>query len=123
LRKSETLNGDCDDPTNIVINWPYGSLRKLFKVRVEADLAMDGLDGLRAKSGEQKSKKRLSRRGFLGAASGAAVMSGVRSAMELSPFGRLFPSERAPGADKPTGRIVDMHVHFDEKNPDFSTIC
>ncbi len=70
-------------------------------------------------------------------------MSGARSVMELSPFGRLFPSERAPGADKPTGRIVDMHVHFDEKNPqtsppvalstcmcilmrkipDFSTIC
>src|SRR5437016_13538337 len=46
-------------------------------------------------------------------------MSGARSAMELSPFGRLFPSERAPGADKPTGRIVDMHVHFDEKNPGF----
>ncbi|PYU18134.1 MAG: hypothetical protein DMG32_26600, partial [Acidobacteria bacterium] len=39
--------------------------------------------------------KRLSRRGFLGAASGAAVMSGARSVMELSPFGRLFPSERA----------------------------
>src|SRR5258708_3854635 len=46
-------------------------------------------------------------------------MSGARSAMELSPFGRLFPSERAPRADKPTGRIVDMHVHFDEKNPGF----
>ena len=46
-------------------------------------------------------------------------MSGARSVMEVSPFGRLFPSERAPGADKPTGRIVDMHVHFDEKNPEF----
>jgi len=46
-------------------------------------------------------------------------MSGARSVMELSPFGRLFPSERAPGADKPTGRIVDIHVHFDEKNPGF----
>jgi len=46
-------------------------------------------------------------------------MSGARSVMESSPFGRLLPSERAPGADKPAGRIVDMHVHFDEKNPGF----
>src|SRR6266513_2497056 len=31
LRKPETLNGDCDDPTNISYYWPYGSLRKLLK--------------------------------------------------------------------------------------------
>ncbi len=31
LRKPETLNGDCDDPTNQSYYWPYGSLRKLLK--------------------------------------------------------------------------------------------
>ena len=31
LKATETLNGDCDDPTNISYYWPYGSLRKLLK--------------------------------------------------------------------------------------------
>jgi uncharacterized protein len=35
---------------------------------------------------------------------------------ELSPFGDLSPGETA---DKPAGRIIDMHVHFDEKKPAF----
>jgi predicted TIM-barrel fold metal-dependent hydrolase len=59
----------------------------------------------------------LSRRGFLGAASGAALRSSVQRLAELSPLGTLFPAEIT--ADKPTGRIVDMHVHFDEKKPGF----
>jgi len=64
-----------------------------------------------------KIAKQLSRRGFLGTASGAAVTSSVRSLAELSPFRDLSPGETA--ADQSAGRIVDMHVHFDEKKPGF----
>ena len=62
-----------------------------------------------------KIEKRLSRRGFLGTASGAAVTSSARSLVESSPFGPLYPG----AVDQPAGRIVDMHVHFDEKKPGF----
>lgn len=61
--------------------------------------------------------KLLSRRGFLGAAGGAAVTSSARSFAQLSPSGALI-SDRAV-TDKPATRIVDMHVHFDEKKPGF----
>jgi len=46
-----------------------------------------------------------------------AVTSSVRSLAELSPFRDLFPGETA--ADQSADRIVDMHVHFDEKKPGF----
>lgn len=61
---------------------------------------------------------RMSRRGFLRAASGAAT------AIPLSSIGKL-PAENFPweehSATQGTGgdRIVDIHVHFDEKNPSF----
>jgi uncharacterized protein len=64
-----------------------------------------------------KIEKQLSRRGFLSSASGAAVTSSARSLAELYPSADLFSGETAE--DKPAGRIVDMHVHFDEKKPGF----
>ena len=64
-----------------------------------------------------KIEKQLSRREFLGAASGAAVRSSLGSLADLSRFGELAPGVTA--ADKPAGRMIDMHVHFDEKKPGF----
>src|SRR5262245_65127407 len=46
-------------------------------------------------------------------------MSGGPGLAEFSPFRSLSPGDRAAEADKPAGRIVDMHVHFDEKKPGF----
>jgi uncharacterized protein len=66
---------------------------------------------------EAKIEKQLSRREFLSSASGAAVASSARSLAELSTFGDVFPG--ATAADKAPDRIVDMHVHFDEKKPEF----
>jgi len=77
-------------------------------------------DGTAVRCGSQggaKITKQLSRRGFLGAASGATVASSLGSLAELSAFGELSP--RVTAADKPAGRIIDMHVHFDEKKPGF----
>jgi hypothetical protein len=73
---------------------------------------------LRANSGEQNQETIVASR-IPWHCERAAVISGARSVVELSSSGRLFPSERAPGADKPAGHIVDMHVHFDEKTPGF----
>ena len=64
-----------------------------------------------------KIERQLSRREFLGAASSAAVTSSARSLAQLSPLGAAFSDQTA--ADKPASRIVDMHVHFDEKKPGF----
>src|SRR5215475_10158013 len=64
-----------------------------------------------------KIEKQMSRRGFLGAAGKTAVISRARNFAKLSPFASLFPGESA--ADQPAGRMVDMHVHFDEKKPGF----
>jgi uncharacterized protein len=62
---------------------------------------------------------RVSRRKFLGAASAAAVVSGANRLGGVSRFDAFSRSERGPSAEKPRGRIVDMHVHFDEKNPHY----
>src|SRR5262245_6490555 len=72
---------------------------------------------LRRQGEEYKIEKQMSRRGFLGTAGKTAVLSRARSFAKLSPFAGLVPGE--PTADKPAGRIVDMHVHFDEKKPGF----
>jgi len=59
----------------------------------------------------------LSRRKFLAAASAVAVAS---SGALATPSSSAFLSgDLPPATDKPSGRIVDMHVHFDEKNPNF----
>jgi uncharacterized protein len=60
---------------------------------------------------------RISRRMLLGAASTAVV--------SFLPWNRsrqtalATATGRAVASSSPTDRIVDMHVHFDEKNPDF----
>lgn len=58
----------------------------------------------------------FSRRNFLAAAGAAAVASNGAFAASSAP---LFASDLQPAADKPSGRIVDMHVHFEDKNPNF----
>src|SRR6266550_4502833 len=58
----------------------------------------------------------ISRRQFLTAMGTAAAVSASRSAVATTPT----PSEGpAPSSDQAADRIVDMHVHFDEKNPNF----
>ena len=58
----------------------------------------------------------FSRRNFLAAAGAAAIASNGAFAASSAP---LFASDLQPAADKPSGRIVDMHVHFEDKNPNF----
>src|SRR5437773_8368773 len=62
-------------------------------------------------------KDRVSRRKFLGTASAAAVMPQLWASRQAVPFHAFLPEQAAPHA-YPT-RIVDMHVHFDEKKPNF----
>jgi len=60
---------------------------------------------------------RISRRKFLGAASTVAV-----SSLSSSTNGKSTPAtatEQPPEFSPPSDRIVDMHVHFDEKSPTF----
>ena len=59
----------------------------------------------------------VSRRKFLGALGAAAAMPKVfnlSAGIPSSEAGRAQIASR-----KPTDRIVDAHVHFDEKNPNF----
>jgi len=84
---------------------------------------MDGLDGLRP---NQESKKSTNdcHVGDFSALRAGRLHVGSRSVMELSPFGRLFPSERAPGADSPPVALSTCMMHLmRKKSPDFSTIC
>ncbi|PYU65415.1 MAG: hypothetical protein DMG56_03500 [Acidobacteria bacterium] len=62
-------------------------------------------------------KDRVSRRKFLGTASAAAVMPQLWASRQAVPFHAFLPEQAAPHV-YPT-RIVDMHVHFDEKKPNF----
>src|SRR5690349_14176727 len=64
-------------------------------------------------------RHRLSRREFLIAASAAAAVSVFRDALATPPAGVVLPDVLSDASDKGTQRIVDMHVHFDEKNPNF----
>ena len=62
---------------------------------------------------------RFSRREFLIAASTAAAVS-VSPGSLATPRASTIPYERESDAsEKRARRIVDMHVHFDEKNPNF----
>src|SRR5438094_10557029 len=62
-------------------------------------------------------KDRVSRRKFLGTASAAAVMPQLWASRQAVPFHAFLPEQAAPHV-YPT-RLVDMHVHFDEKKPNF----
>ena len=61
---------------------------------------------------------RISRRGFLRAAGGAATAIPLGSIRGPAREGvRLHENSATPASA--TDRIVDMHIHFDEKNPNF----
>jgi hypothetical protein len=59
---------------------------------------------------------RMSRRGFMRAAGGAATIPLASSIAESA--SEEFRSEKQAAASA-GDRIVDVHVHFDEKNPNF----
>ena len=61
-------------------------------------------------------KDRVSRRKFLGTASAAAVMPQIWASRQAVPSHAFLPDQAAPHYP---ARIVDMHVHFDEKKPNF----
>src|SRR5438874_6262646 len=60
---------------------------------------------------------RVSRRKFLGTASAAAALPSTWSFLETLPSHHAVPGEEPPAPSKT--RIVDAHVHFDEKKPNF----
>ena len=62
---------------------------------------------------------RFSRREFLIAGGMAAAVSVSRDALATPPAGVVLPDVLSNASDKGAHRIVDMHVHFDEKNPNF----
>src|SRR5256885_5838347 len=62
-------------------------------------------------------KDRVSRRKFLGTASAAAVMPQLWASRQAVPSQAFLPGQAAPHVYP--ARIVDMHVHFDEKKPNF----
>lgn len=62
---------------------------------------------------------RFSRREFLIAAGAAAAVSVSRDALATPRAGLSFHGILSDASDKVAQRIVDMHVHFDEKNPNF----
>jgi len=63
--------------------------------------------------------RRLSRREFLIAAGTAAAVSVSRDALAKPRAGVILSGVLSDASDKVAHRIVDMHVHFDEKNPNF----
>src|SRR2546425_12604290 len=62
---------------------------------------------------------RLSRRMFLGTAGAAAVVPSTWGFVKAPASRKFLAGEEMPVSDKTASRIVDMHVHFDEKNPKF----
>ncbi len=62
---------------------------------------------------------RLSRRMFLGTAGAAAVVPSTWGLVKAPPPREFLAGEEMSVSDKTADRIVDMHVHFDEKNPKF----
>jgi uncharacterized protein len=62
---------------------------------------------------------RFSRRKFLIAGGTAAAVSVFRNAIATPRAGVSLPDVLSDTSGKVAHRIVDMHVHFDEKNPNF----
>src|SRR5438445_3200062 len=58
----------------------------------------------------------FSRRQFLATMGAAATVSVSRGAVATN---AMLPEGSSGSSEKPAGRIVDMHVHFDEQNPNF----
>jgi len=61
----------------------------------------------------------VSRRKFLGMASAVAVMPDTQGFLKATPSNKLLSGEETPASYKTAGRIVDMHVHFDEEKSSF----
>ena len=61
----------------------------------------------------------VSRRKFLGTASALAVMPDTWGFVKAPPFNKFLSGEETPASDKTASRIVDVHVHFDEKKSSF----
>ena len=61
----------------------------------------------------------FSRRKFLGAASAAAVIPRIWPLSKAFGYDAIVPGEEKASSDKTIGRIVDIHVHFDEKKPNY----
>lgn len=64
-------------------------------------------------------KESISRRKLLGAAGAAAAVSVSRGILGTPAAHAFSLDQPAPVATKATDRIVDMHVHFDDKRPTF----
>lgn len=60
----------------------------------------------------------FSRREFLIAA-GASAVSLSQDALTTPRAGIILPGDLSPTLEKPSDRIVDVHIHFDDKNPNF----
>src|SRR5438128_12697163 len=63
--------------------------------------------------------RRVSRRELFVSASTAASVSVSRDALATPPANLVLPDVLSQASDKGAYRIVDLHVHFDEKNPNF----
>jgi uncharacterized protein len=63
--------------------------------------------------------RRLSRREFLVAAGTMAAASASQHSLAMPHADVSFPVASTVGSDSGPQRIVDLHVHFDEKNPNF----
>ena len=64
-------------------------------------------------------RNRLSRRKFLGNASALAAMPGSWGLLGVPAGSAFLLGEGESASSKTADRIVDLHVHFDEKNPKF----
>ena len=63
--------------------------------------------------------KSLSRRKFLGSAGAAAALPGWSALFRENSLKTHAFANGSSGSPATSDRIVDMHVHFDEKNPNF----
>src|SRR3989440_5524417 len=61
----------------------------------------------------------FSRRRFLGAASAAAVIPRAGQIVEAFRSDKVLPDKEKASSNKAAGRIVDVHVHFDAKKPNY----
>src|ERR1700716_1059384 len=64
-------------------------------------------------------KSPVSRRKFLETTGVASLLPWTSSFPEAPPADAVRPYEQKSEANKTAGRIVDIHVHFDEKKPNY----